>query len=67
MKDVQRSRVDELLGQLDAAYDRGDWHSLRGNLADVPAGAWDWTPPGASRSVRDIVRHLGGCKLMYEN
>ena len=23
--------------------------------------------PGSDRSIRDIVQHVGGCKLMYEN
>lgn len=42
MVDAQRARVEEVLGQLDVAYSSGDWHSLRGNLADVPADTWDW-------------------------
>lgn len=44
-----------------------DWHSLLGNLRTVPSEAWDWLPAVGSRSIRDIVQHVGGCKFMYEN
>jgi hypothetical protein len=59
--------VDQLLYLLDAAFDGEDWHSLLGNLHSVAPREWEWVPPGGERSVRDIVQHLGSCKLMYEN
>jgi uncharacterized damage-inducible protein DinB len=64
---MTRSAVDQLLQFLDAAFEGEDWHSLLGNLRDVAPEEWTWTPPGGQRSVRDIVQHVGGCKLMYEN
>src|SRR5438093_126989 len=59
--------VAELLYLLDQAFDRGRWHSLLGNLQAVTPPEWDWRPPAGDRSIRDIVQHVGGCKLMYEN
>jgi hypothetical protein len=38
-----------------------------GNLRTVAEADWDWTPPDGSRSIRDIVGHVGECKYMYEN
>jgi uncharacterized damage-inducible protein DinB len=64
---MTRSAVEQLLYLLDAAFDGEDWHSLLGNLGAVAAEEWTWTPPGGRRSIRDIVQHVGGCKLMYAN
>ena len=60
--------VDQLLYLLGAAFEsQDDWHSLLGNLHDVTPEEWSWAPPGGRRSIREIVRHVGGCKLMHEN
>jgi uncharacterized damage-inducible protein DinB len=64
---MTRTAVDQLLSFLDAAFGGEDWHSLLCNLRDVKREEWDWKPPGGRRSLRDIVQHVGGCKLMYEN
>ena len=64
---MTRSAVDQLLYFLDAAFDGKDWHSLLVNLRSVAPEEWGWTPPGGRRSVRDIVQHVGSCKMMYEN
>ena len=40
-----------------------DWHSVLGNLGAVPAEAWDWVPPGGSRSIRQVVEHLAGIRV----
>ncbi|HUS15180.1 MAG TPA: DinB family protein [Chloroflexia bacterium] len=58
--------VSELLYLLDAAF-TGPWHSLLENLKAVTPEDWTWVPPGGTRSIRDIVGHVGGCKLMYHN
>ena len=64
---VPRAAVDALLYLLDDGFEGGRWHSLLGNLADVAPAEWTWLPPGGSRSLRDVVHHVGVCKLMYEN
>jgi uncharacterized damage-inducible protein DinB len=58
--------VLQLLYLLDEAFDgTTEWHSLLGNLRSVTPEDWLWVPPGGERSIRDIVGHVGGCKLMY--
>ena len=59
--------VEQLLYLLDQAFDGEDWHSLLGNLHEVTPEDWPLVPHGGSRSIRDIVRHIGICKIMYEN
>ncbi len=59
--------VDQLLYLLDEAFAGEDWHSLLTNLGAVTPEAWNWTPPGGSRSISNIAMHVGGCKFMYEN
>ncbi len=59
--------VSTLLYLLDAAFEGPDWHALLVNLGAVTPEDWTWRPPGGTRTIRDIVQHVGGCKLMYEN
>lgn len=59
--------VTQLLYLLDEAFQGPQWHSLLGNLRSLDAEDWGWVPPGGDRSIRDIVRHVGGSKLMYHN
>ena len=59
--------VDQLLYLVDEAFEGEDWHSLLGNLRDVAPEEWRWVPPGGQRSIRDLVQHVGSCKLMYDN
>jgi hypothetical protein len=56
-----------MLSLLDQAFGGDDWHSLLGNLSGVTPEDWAWVPSGGRRSIRDIVRHVGGSKLMYQN
>ena len=62
-----RSQVDLLLSLLDEAFEAGRWHSLIGNLSAVRHDDWDWVPAGGRRTIKEIVAHVGSCKLMYEN
>ena len=41
--------------------------SLLGNLRTLVPEDWLLVPPGGHRSIRDIVRHVGGCKFMYHD
>ncbi len=59
--------LDQYLYLLDEAFEGGRWHSLLGNLDDIPAADWEWIPSAGSRSVRAIAQHVGECKRMYEN
>lgn len=61
------SAVSQLLYLLDGAFDGPDWHSLLGNLRAVTPEDWLWVPAGGQRAIRDIVRHVGSCKLMYHD
>lgn len=64
---MARDAVDQLLYLLDRAFDGREWHSLLGNLRAVTEADWRWVPRHGHRSIRDIVQHVGGCKLMYED
>jgi uncharacterized damage-inducible protein DinB len=59
--------MKQLLALMDWAFDGAGWESLVGNLRSTRPDDWEWRPDGGSRSIRDIVRHVGACKLMYEN
>ncbi|MDQ3706127.1 MAG: DinB family protein [Chloroflexota bacterium] len=59
--------VAQLLYLMDAAFDGTDWHSLLCNVRSVRDEDWQWVPPGGNRSIRDIVQHVGGSKLMYQD
>jgi hypothetical protein len=60
--------ISQLLYPLDEAFEStSNEHSLLGNLRSLTPGDWLWIPPGGGRSIRDIVRHVGGCKFMYDD
>jgi hypothetical protein len=59
--------VGELLYLLDEAFGGNRWTGLLGNLRSVSSEDWSWVPPDGNRTIREIVRHVGGAKLMFEN
>jgi hypothetical protein len=59
--------VAEQLYLMDEAFQGADWHSLLSNLRTVDPEDWLWVPPGGHRSIREIVGHVGECKIMYNN
>ncbi len=59
--------MSQLLYLFDEAFEGTQWHSLLGNLQPVKPEDWLWVPPGGQRSIRDIVQHVGGGKLVYDN
>ncbi len=73
---MARTELDSLLTALEAAY-RGDrFHALLGNLEDVSDEEWATVPgehrvevfgPSPELSIADLVLHVGGAKLMWEN
>ena len=69
-----RVRVDALVELFDhsldedpAEFDGNRWHSMMGNLYSCRPEDWDTLPAGAVRNIRELVQHVGGCYLMYEN
>jgi hypothetical protein len=64
---MSRAAVEQLPYAMDQAFDGGRWPALLGNLGAVTAEDWVWRPPNGERTIQDIVRHVGGCKLMYQN
>lgn len=68
---MSRAAIEATLYILDEAFEpdepRPSTQSLLPNLMTVDEDAWSAVPPGASRSIRDIVMHVGGCKYVYEN
>ncbi len=64
---MSRPIVEQLLYLLDEAFAGEDWHSLLAKVRTVSPEAWGWVPPGGHRSIRAVVQHVGGCKLMDEN
>ena len=57
-------RSERWVARLDAAFE-GDMASTIANLATVREQDWTWLPSGGARSIRDLVQHIGGSKLMY--
>ncbi len=53
------SGVETLLRLLDEAYHKRSWHgpNLRGSIRGLTAEQAAWRPPGAKRSIADIVVH----------
>ncbi len=64
---MARAAVEDLLFLMDQAFEGGEWHSLLSNLRAVTPEDWSRRPDGGHRMIRDIVRHVGGCKLMYHD
>ncbi len=64
---MEASAVSHYIYLLDEAFHGTQWHSLLGNLQSVTQEDWGWVPQDGRRSIRDIVQHVGGAKLMYDN
>ena len=63
---MARPHIDAMLALMDLAFE-GNQHSLLTNLRSVDVAFWDRPPSGGSRSVRDLVAHVGMFKFMYAN
>ena len=66
------SEVDLLIYLMNDAFagtgieESNEAQSLLANLATVDEAMWATVPAGASRSIESIARHVGSCKLMYD-
>jgi uncharacterized damage-inducible protein DinB len=68
MGDTQSTVAAETLARFaDSAFDGRHWHAVMRNLATCTDDDWDWAPPGGERTIREIVRHIGKCKLIFAN
>lgn len=72
--EMANSLVNQLVGLLDHALEETPeqfgtqhWHSLLWNLHNVRPEDWDAQPTPGSRTIRDIVKHIGIVFLAYEN
>jgi len=68
MTDVRTTGTAAALARFaDSAFDGQHWHAVMRNLGSLRDDDWDWKPPGGERTIRQIVRHIGKCKLMFAN
>jgi uncharacterized damage-inducible protein DinB len=61
---MTRQAIEQYLDLMDAGFSGPAWGSLLTNLSAVTPDDWEWVPPGGVRSIRSIVRHTGGVKIM---
>lgn len=59
--------IDTLVWLSEDAYEGDPDHSLLANLRDLREEDWDKVPPGAGRSIADILEHVAWSKWMYED
>ena len=63
--------VDAMLYLLAEAFEgpgieeSNESQALLTNLATVDESTWRVTPPGATRTIESMVRHVAACKIMY--
>lgn len=59
--------LDNILEESEADFGGQHWHSLVWNLHNVSTEELDATRVRGDRTIRDIVKHIGMCFLMYED
>lgn len=59
--------IDALVRLTEEAFDDDPDQSLISNLRNLREEDWTALPPGASRSIAEIVEHVAWAKWMYEN
>jgi hypothetical protein len=52
---------------MDEAFEGSNEEDLLGNVSSVTEVEWAAVPSGCTRSIRQIVGHIGACKYMYDN
>ena len=62
---MTRIAVEQLLALVHASFDGDGAHSLMANVRDLRAEDWDWLPPGAERTIREIFEHAAIAKYLY--
>lgn len=67
---MSRAAIEQLLYGLDRAFEGGSgarWHGLTVNLAALEPELWSVAAPGCTRTVLDLVEHVGAAKLVYDS
>ena len=62
-----RTVIDNLAWLIEEAFEGDPSHSLLANLKDLREEDWTATPAGSTRSIADILEHVGWSKWMYED
>ena len=62
-----RTALDTLAWLIEDAFEGDPDHSLLANLRDLRDEDWTALPPGAGRSIADMLEHVGWAKWMYED
>lgn len=61
-----RTALETLIWLIEDAFDGDPDHSLLANLRSLQDDEWTRSPPGGSRSIADVLEHVGWSKWMYE-
>lgn len=59
--------IDTLAWLIEDAFEGDPSHSLLANIRDLPDEDWTALPPGAGRSIADILEHVAWSKWMYQD
>jgi hypothetical protein len=62
-----RTAIDTLAWLVQDAFDGDPAQSLIANLRDLREEDWIALPPGAERSIAQVLEHVGWSKWMYED
>jgi uncharacterized damage-inducible protein DinB len=62
-----RTAIETLAWLIEDAFEGDLDQSLLVNLRDLREEDWVALPPSASRSIAEILEHVGWCKWMYED
>jgi uncharacterized damage-inducible protein DinB len=62
-----RTAIETLARLIEDAFQGDPDQSLLASLRDLRGEDWTALPPGAGRSVADILEHVGWAKWMYED
>src|SRR5512144_50719 len=62
-----RTAIETLSWLIEDAFGGDPDQSLLANLRDLRAEDWTALPAGASRSIAEVLEHVGWCKWMYED
>lgn len=67
MTPAVRTAVETLAWLIEDAFEGDPDHSLMANLRDLKDENWTALPPGAERSIAEVLEHVGWSKWMYED
>lgn len=62
-----RVAIETLAWLSEYAFEGDSDESLMANLHDMREGDWTALPPGAERTIADVLEHVGWAKWMYED